>query len=260
MLQKISEISGLPRAAQTVASSTGLRPGGGGSALTATENARQWLLAQPSPAQATKALQTSLQSSLNVEVSVETRMMFPEEGKPYPVPSGSSVRVLSPENVERAVARIEAAMTPATKEQAEEWLVMLQSATSGGKRSAAGAVVALELYAGALSRYPADVAREACQSLATAKWFPTLGELLAECDKLSGPRETMLAALKAWRPETERERLEAEAEEWWRRAWQADQDKHALKVRDPDAASEAAEFSEIAWAKHRELMAQARAA
>ena len=260
MLQKISEITGSPRVGQTVASSTGLQRGNAGSALTATDNARAWLLSQPSTEVADKALQTSLQSSLNVGVTVETRMMFPPEGKPYPVPSGSSVRALDAESVERAVARIEGAMTPPEKSRAEEWLVMLQAATAGGKRSEAGSAVALDLYAGALCRYPADVARDACQALATAKWFPTLGDLIAECDRIVGPRETMLQALKDWRPETERERLEAEADEWYRRAWQADQDKFALRQKDPDAASEAAEFSVIAWAKYREVSAKARQA
>ena len=217
-------------------------------------------LAQPSVAEADKALRTSLQSSLNVEVEVETRMMFPAEGKPYPVPSGSSVKALDADSVCRAVARLDAAMTPPAKEWAEEMLVILQAATTGGKRSAAGAAVALEVYAGALCRYPADVARDACMALATGKWFPTLGEIIDACDRLVSPRQAMLTALQAWRPMTERERLEGEADDWYRKAWQADQDKFTLRVRDPDAASEAAEFSVVAWAEYRRLSAEARAA
>jgi hypothetical protein len=260
VFQKISEITGPPRAERQGESSTGLQLGGRGSVATSTEGqARAWLLAQPSTAEADKALRTSLQSSLNVEVEIETRMMFPDQGKPYPVPSGSSVKA-TPETIDRAVSRLEAAMAPPAKDWAEEMLVILQAATTGGKRSAAGAAVALEVYAGALCRYPADVARDACMALATGKWFPTLGEIIEACERLVAPRRAMLTALQGWKPMTERERLEAEADDWYRKAWQADQDKFALKVRDPDAASEAAEFSPIAWAEYRRLSAEARAA
>lgn len=184
--------------------------------------------------------------------------MFPENRKPYSVPSGSSVKALDEEGVVRAVARIESAMTPASKESVEEWLMMVQVATAGGKKSVAGTAVALDLYAGALMRFPADVARDACMSLAEGKWFPTLGDLIAECERLGAPRETMLTALKGWRPETPRERLEADADEWLWRAYQAEEDFHRLKRSDPDAASEAAEFAQTARAKHRELILEAR--
>lgn len=151
-------------------------------------------------------------------------------------------------------------MTPAEPEQVERWVIGLQAATAGGKRSEEGAEAAFDLFTTALRQYPADVARDACQILAVGKWFPTLGEVTAACDRLAGPRRTMLQGLKAWKPKTERERIEDEADEWLRAAYKADEDKIALRRRDPDAASEAAEFSVIAWAKHRELMSAARQA
>lgn len=78
--------------------------------------------------------------------------------------------------------------------------------------------------------------------------------------EVGAPRRTMLQGLKAWKPKTERERIEEEADEWLHAADKADADKIALRRRDPDAASEAAEFSAIAWAKHRELSSLARQA
>lgn len=151
-------------------------------------------------------------------------------------------------------------MTPAEPDQVEGWLIALQVATAGGKRSEESVEAAFNLFSAALRQYPADVARDACQTLAVGKWFPTLGELTGACDRLAAPRRVMLQGLKAWRPKTERERLEQEADDWLHAAYQADHDKIALRVRDPDAASEAAEFSVIAWAKHREFATLARQA
>lgn len=256
-----SEITGLAERAGRLASSTGPGPGRTVLANSPTESAnaaRNWLLAQPSAPEADKALRTSLQSSLDVTVTVETRMMFPENGAPYPVPSGSSVLAKDPDTVSRAVARLEAAMTPAEPDQVERWVVGLQVATAGGKRSEAGTEAAFALYTAALRKYPADVARDACQTLSTGKWFPTLGELVGLCDKLAGPRQAMLNALQNWKPQTERERLEEEADDWLRAAYKADEDALNLKRRDPDAASEAAEFATIARAKYRELSNAAR--
>ena len=88
-------------------------------------------------------------------------------------------------------------MLPPTTEQAENWLAMLQAATAGGKKSHEGAMLTLALYTGALKRYPADVALRACEQLAMrCSWFPTLGEIVAECDRYAGPRKAMLSGIE----------------------------------------------------------------
>jgi hypothetical protein len=258
-----SEITGLAERAGRLASSTGPEHGRTALANSPTESAsaaRQWLLAQASVAEADKALQTSLQSQLGVGVKVETRMMFPENGKPYPVPSGSSVAAMDPDAVNRAVSRLQAATAPADHDQVEAWVIGLQVATAGGKRSEAGTEAAFNLYTAALRKYPADVAREACNELATGKWFPTLGELIAVCDKLSGPRQAMLTALQNWKPQTERERLTELADEWLYLAYAAEDDALKLKRRDPDQSSERAEFAAHARSEYRRLSNEARQA
>ena len=162
------------------------------------EAARGWLLAQPDPAAADKALLTSLQSSLGVEVTVETELRFPVGGGFRVQAVGA--RVLPGSNVENlplAAARMRGALTGPTKDQAEDWLVMLQAATAGGRKSEAGAAVALELYAGCLMRFPADVAKAACMKLAmTSTWFPTLAEINATCEALASSRRMLAQALE----------------------------------------------------------------
>jgi hypothetical protein len=162
------------------------------------EAARAWLLAQPSPEQADKALLTSLQSSLGVEVTVETELRFPVSGGYRVQPVGARVLPGSnADNLPQAAARMRGALTGPTKDQAEDWLVMLQAATAGGRKSEAGTAVALELYAGCLMRFPADVAKAACLKLAlSATWFPTLAEINDTCEALASSRRLLAHALE----------------------------------------------------------------
>lgn len=181
------------------------------------------------------------------------------EGKPaYFVTTGCDLAVKDTANIPAAIAKIETAMAPPTKDQCEDWLVMLQTALAGGKRSAVSATMALELYAGALSRFPADCAKAACMELATrprtaTAWFPSLPELIAECERHAGPRQALLSSLKAWREPTEAERLHAEADGWAYAAARADDDAFTAKRSDPDLSSEAAEFAAHAKAEAKRL-------
>ena len=201
-MQRLSfATTGIPAPVRAVVISTGPRLGTTGSSVTVAgdeEAARGWLLAQPDPAAADKALLTSLQSSLGVEVTVETELRFPVGGGFRVQAVGARVLPGSNgENIPVAAARMRAALTGPTKDQAEDWLVMLQSATAGGRKSEAGTAVALELYAGCLMRFPADVAKAACMKLAmTATWFPTLAEINATCEALASSRRMLAQALE----------------------------------------------------------------
>jgi hypothetical protein len=158
-------------------------------------------------------------SSLSVELKPQFRTMFPPNGGFYEVAVGCDVSVIDQANIAPAIEKLEAAMTPANSDECEDWLMMLQAACARRNDSEDGATVALDLYTAAIRQYPADVAKAACMGMATRRgvnWFPTLGELLEQCDKLAGPRKAMIAALKSPRlappqpvnrkPETEAER------------------------------------------------------
>lgn len=206
-MQRLSfETTGVPAPVRAVLSSTGEGPGTTGSSVTRmadAEVARAWLLAQPSPEEADKALLTSLKSSLGVEVTLDVAIRYPKSGGFLAQTVGASVLPGSDAaSLPQAASRMRSALTGPTKEQAEDWLIMLQAACAGGRRSEVWATVALELYAGCLMRFPADVAKAACMRLALdprpgGNWFPTLAELNAMCDALSSSRRLMAHALEA---------------------------------------------------------------
>ena len=136
-MQRLSfATTGIPAPVRAALSSTGPRPGTTGSCVTVAadeEAARGWLLAQPDPAAADKALLTSLQSSLGVEVMVETELRFPVGGGFRVQAVGARVLPGSnADNLPLAAARMRGALTGPTKDQAEDWLVMLQSPRQGG--------------------------------------------------------------------------------------------------------------------------------
>lgn len=173
-----------------------------GSLPSVNENVvRGWLLAQPSVAEADKALLASLRSQHGVEAIFQTESRFPIEGGYYTATVGCSVHPEDAGNLPAAIARMEAASIQPTREQAEDWLILLQAATAGGRKGEIDSAIALEVYSGLLSKYPADVAREACANLALknrpgGNWFPTLADLNAECEKLSDRRKLVLSAMK----------------------------------------------------------------
>jgi hypothetical protein len=122
---------------------------------------------------------------------------YPPDKPAYRVAKGCQVGGVGA-NLPAAYRKVEAAMAPPTTEQAENWLAMLQVATAGGRKSQEAAMLTLALYAGALKRYPADVALKACEELAVrCSWFPTLGEIVAECDRYASPRQAMLTGIES---------------------------------------------------------------
>lgn len=194
-----SAITGVLAQAQKALSVTGQPHGDdgrGGSLTTSETDRRAWLVAH-TPAETDKALQTSLQSSLGVELALMHSYRYPPGGGYVRVPDGCGISGKF-ENLPAALEKVRGAMVPAERGQVEEWLTLLQVATAGAKRSEAGTELALDLYTGALARYPADVAKTACMNLAmSSRWFPTLADLIEEADRLAAPRKQMFEALLA---------------------------------------------------------------
>jgi len=156
-----------------------------------TESEARARLAKP-PAETDKTLDQWLRLSLGGDVKRQTENRYPAEGGYYHELRGVSVANLTPDNRAKAAQAYRLAMTPPTREQAEEWVAMLHAATAHRSEGEGGMEVALDLYANALRQYPADCARQACMNLATRRqspnWFPTLSELMMEADDISQVR------------------------------------------------------------------------
>ncbi len=130
---------------------------------------------------------------------------YPPDGSYYSVTMGFNFRLDSGASLKPAQEFLQGALTQPTLHQAQGWLAILQAACAPRQTSEATAAVALSLYSRTLMEYPADVAKAACMSLARGKgegvnWFPTLAEVINECDKLFTNRQMMIRDLPDYEP------------------------------------------------------------
>jgi hypothetical protein len=251
--RKISEIiSSLPAASgQPIGASTG---NGGVAALpmTSPESARAWL-ANLTPAEVDDRIRRSLTSRHGVDASVSKEWRFPERRAPYQVAISAGLTGLSTASHPQVVAQLEAAMTPVTREQAEELVVQMQSVLARRAASEDTAEVAFDVYVHVFLQHPADVAIEATRRMTLeprqkgAAWMPSPPELEALCRSLSSERRAMLFAAKAWIEPTVEVREVRWAENDWREA-QAEARRLSDKV-GPGPAQDTGERGEriAAW-------------
>ena len=185
------------------------------------QGARAWL-ADKTPVEVDRALRASLAQSLEVELLVAKQWMFPEGKPPYSVNTTTGVKAPSKANIERAISRIEMAMTPCTQKDAEDMIGQLSAATAMRTEDDGMSEVRLGLYVNCLMQHPADVAREAIRQFAMeprkgTAWFPTLPEVEQACRNLSGDRLSFLFSLKAWKePDAQVEAVKALERDWRR--------------------------------------------
>lgn len=170
----------------------------------------------------------------------------------YRVVVGSTISLSPGADLDAALAKVEAATTPPDRGDAEGWVAALHVATAGAKRSGELGEMTLELYASALMQWPADVAKEACKTMAVTPktetaWFPTLPELMAVCERLGSPRRAMLFGIKA---EMAKSVVDHDAvaqadrrREWKLLAIQAEDEAFMCRRADPDLSSERMEFA-----------------
>ena len=185
------------------------------------DGARSWL-AEKRTDEVDRALETSLRSSLNVELNVKREWRFPEGKAPYSVAIMTGVTAPSRANIDRAISRVEMALTPVSRQMAEEMIGQLTAATAMRSDSSEMNEVKLDLYVECLLRHPADVAIEAVRWFAMepragTAWFPTLPEVEKRCRDLSNDRLSFLNGLRGWRePDPQVERVKGLEAEWRR--------------------------------------------
>lgn len=171
-----SETSILPREAS---SETGMQLGERGLVTSENSRAAAWL-ARQRPADVDRAA-LSRASSLNA--GLQMRMV---EGLPIKVSVTGDAAARR-----EAVTALAGFVTPAPKNQIEEWLAELSVITRRKQDDDITESLRLSAYSSRLAEYPADVAREA---LLRHKWlfFPAWAELQDVCDKLAAPRRAMI--------------------------------------------------------------------
>lgn len=202
--------------------------GSGGLTSASPEVSRAWLVGQR-PEEVDDKIRRSLTSQLGVNVSVNREWRFPE-GKPaYRVSTSAGLTGLSTDTQPKAIAKLEAAMTPLTVEQAEKLVVQVQAVLARRNASEETAEVAFDVYVHVLRQHPADVATEVVRVLTTeprengkGAWMPSPPEIEGMCRALSSERHAMFRAVRDWKPvdeavlsvrrlEGEFRRLQAEA-------------------------------------------------
>lgn len=136
---------------------------------------------------------------------------------------------MTPALQQEAARLTEHAMRQAPAEQLNNWIAAMHAATKHRSEDTAGLELIRGLYRSILSRYPANVAREACMRLTTGcEWFPTAKELTDQCDRLVQPIRALAEAVIAWRePGAE----DAERNRAWGRAARAREDLEAMNRR-----------------------------
>lgn len=247
-----SAIGGLLNQVETQQKSTGLQLGGLGFGIAETDRARAWLAVQASPPETDHKLRTWLQSSQGVELIEETENRYPADGGWHQVVTGYRMRGSLTDHA-AAYQKFKLAMTPPTRTQAEELVVLLTITTAGRNRSQAGNEMAMDVYANLLGQYPFDVAKSACEAVALTNegggWFPELGKLKRVCDELVSARQMMLEAVerRQYLPEPKTSDAPATARDWLYAAAQAEAQLTGYPKPDIDTQSELQEF--IATAK-----------
>lgn len=194
-------------------------------------------------------------------------MRFPENAPAYSIPLLPVLTIEDRANLPAAIEKVQATMFAPSKKDCAQWIITMEAACAGGNKSLDGAALKMDLYGGALAKFPADVAKAACEELAlkprdATAWFPTLPELMGVCERLAAPRKMLLAALQteaARSPASvERERLEAKAKDWLYAIAEGEAELMGFPKPDGDRQSEIAEFIDYARKASRDAAAQAR--
>lgn len=226
-----------------------------------------WVL-RHTPTEVDKALERWLTSSLRVGVRNKSEMRFPEGAPAYSIPLPPVLTIEDRDKLPAAIAKVQSTMFAPAKHDCEQWIARLEVACAGGQKSLESQNLRLDTYSGAMVKFPADVAKAACEELAlkprgSAAWFPTLPELMGVCERLAAPRKMLLAALQAEAAKSanqvERERLEAEAKDWLYAVAEGEAELTGFPRPDPDRQSEIAEFIDYARKASRDAAAKARA-
>lgn len=151
------------------------------------------------------AIRHSLTCELGVGLKEAKEWRFPEDKPPYQVTTSVGVSVQSTENLPKAIRRVEMAMTPVSRSEAEDLISQMQSVLARRNISEGTAEVAFDVYVHLLMQHPADVVMEVVRQFIMeprkdgSAWFPAPPEIEARCRTLAAPRQALLNGLQTYR-------------------------------------------------------------
>jgi len=155
-------------------------------------------------------------SSHGVGLRVKYESRFPRDENGNRLPSYSIAVACdmtgTPEAAQSALEDLRNFMTPAPMRKIEEWIARVSVVTAKRREDEFGEELRVVEYSSRLSRYPADVVKNALL-IATYKFFPTWDELERRCEAMTAPRRCMIAALERGPVSKEEERKAATVEE-----------------------------------------------
>lgn len=199
-----SEISGAPALAERQQNSSGQWSGPTESKSLVSENESAktvaWLLSQSLPQAATAAMCRLLISSFSVSATVRMEGRYPEGQRPYHVPVGCELSLAPGCNLDGAKEAAARCLSPASDMQISAWLVRLQAGTARRQGSEASGAATMAVYLDELRKFPADVAKYACDQFLRAQgpgpvWFPTIGEMIVFCEGCVAERQFIVDAI-----------------------------------------------------------------
>ena len=192
-----SETTGRPYLTPVGENWTGTQPS---ETAAATERAAERLANQPVK-HTDASLSASLERLLGSPLSVHEKLMFPPEGGFYSVPDYDMSRLsdCASGNLDKAVAAVELACTPASDERLGKALAELRVVTVGRDMSAEDVAWQAHTYLRLLADWPADVALEVLRewpSRQNGRWWPTWHELEAILRRKASSRKALLNRLR----------------------------------------------------------------
>ena len=183
-----SATGGLPSRAERESNLTGLRRGGRGVATRPSGPPSVWQADREVEASLPEPLKTLLQSRAKYDSDFDSLLRY-EPLPPAKTPAGEAM-------LELARNALDAALVPAEPAAVLKMLARLKISTSSRNRDGDDAKLERRVFADELRHYPLDVVDEACRRCAMREqWWPSIAEIVGECDRLVNWRRVTREAL-----------------------------------------------------------------
>ena len=183
-----SATTGTPSRDKPALPSTGKPNGGRGVATRPSGPPSVWQADRGLEASLPAPLRTLLRSKARYDSQFDALLRY-EPLPPAKTPAGEAM-------LDRARNALDAALVPAEPAAVLKMLARLKISTSSRNRDGDDAKLERRVFADELRHYPLDVVDEACRRWARREqWWPSIAEIVGECDRLVNWRRVTREAL-----------------------------------------------------------------